>query len=161
MSPRALCLALSLLLSSAVVGCASGARTLPGATAGVVERLYFGRTFPGGEVSDADWAAFLRDEVTPRFPAGLTAWPTQGQWRDTATGEVTREPGFVLELLHPAQEDAAQRVEGLCEAYRARFHQKAVLWMRSEVQWREVAAPAVAPPAATVPQSRGAPALVP
>jgi len=35
--------------------------------------LMFGREIAGhGRVSDAQWSDFLRDEVTPRFPAGLT-----------------------------------------------------------------------------------------
>ena len=35
----------------------------------------------GGTISDADWAAFLDAEVTPRFPAGLTVLSGYGQWR--------------------------------------------------------------------------------
>ena len=35
--------------------------------------LYFGREIDTGrEVSEAEWASFLNDEVTPRFPDGLS-----------------------------------------------------------------------------------------
>src|SRR5688500_17329335 len=43
--------------------------------------LYFGLARPSGVVSDANWQSFLRDEITPRFPDGLTVWEADGQWR--------------------------------------------------------------------------------
>src|SRR3954454_21251950 len=43
--------------------------------------LYFGMARPKGSVSELEWQLFLRDEVTPRFPAGLTVWDAEGQWR--------------------------------------------------------------------------------
>ena len=47
--------------------------------------LYFGRDKPaGGEVSDAEWAVFLADTMTPQFPAGLTVIDARGQHRDPA-----------------------------------------------------------------------------
>ena len=49
--------------------------------------LYFGRTRPKGSVSELEWQMFLRDEVTQRFPEGLTVWEAEGQWR-TATGSI-------------------------------------------------------------------------
>jgi len=43
--------------------------------AGLARRtLYFGRARPQGFVSELEWPLFLRDEVTSRFPDGLTAW---------------------------------------------------------------------------------------
>src|SRR3954465_12817319 len=50
----------------------------------VADRLYFGRSIPGGGgVPDDDWTAFLRDVVTPRFPSGLSVWRADGQWLDS------------------------------------------------------------------------------
>src|SRR5688500_4603100 len=43
--------------------------------------LYFGTSRPKGAVSEVEWQVFLRDEVTNRFPDGLTAWDALGQWR--------------------------------------------------------------------------------
>jgi hypothetical protein len=43
--------------------------------------LYFGMTRPTGAVSELEWQIFLRDEVTKRFPLGLTVWEAQGQWQ--------------------------------------------------------------------------------
>ena len=36
--------------------------------------LYFGLARPKGSVSELEWQIFLRDEVTRRFPDGLTVW---------------------------------------------------------------------------------------
>ena len=36
------------------------------------DSLYFGTGKPTGVVTPEEWAEFLRDTVTPRFPQGLT-----------------------------------------------------------------------------------------
>src|SRR5688500_1541434 len=49
----------------------------------ISDRLYFGRNIPGGGVvSESDWESFLAEVITPRFPAGLSVFRAQGQWRD-------------------------------------------------------------------------------
>ena len=35
--------------------------------------LYFGGARPKGSVSELDWQLFVRDEVTSRFPNGMTS----------------------------------------------------------------------------------------
>jgi hypothetical protein len=61
--------------------------------------LYFGTTRPKGTVSELEWPVFLRDEVTKRFPDGLTVWDAQGQWR-TSGGTIDQERTKVLLLVH-------------------------------------------------------------
>ena len=93
----------------------------------VSDRLYFGRSIPGGgEVSDSAWAAFLRDEVTPRFPNGLTVWRADGQWTDS-TGQLVREKVMVVEILHPDESTADSLFGVIAGIYRIRFRQEAVL----------------------------------
>lgn len=96
----------ALLAALVLSGCAPAvSSTLPAPAAQeawVAHRLYFGRGIPdGGTVGDGEWTTFLGDVVTPRFPAGLTVWRAQGQWRD-ASGVVQAEDVIVLEILHPA-----------------------------------------------------------
>ncbi len=106
----------------------------PTTEAAVLDRLYFGRNIGDtGQVSDADWRAFLAEIVTPRFPAGLTAWPAQGQWRGES-GVIVHEDSFVLELLHPGGADDEAAIEEIAEAYKRRFDQEAVLRIRSPVR---------------------------
>jgi hypothetical protein len=62
--------------------------------------LYFGLARPKGSVTELEWQIFLRDEVTRRFPDGLTVWEAEGQWR-TPAGSIDHEQSKVLLLVHP------------------------------------------------------------
>lgn len=100
----------------------------------VSERLYFGRNIPGGGVvSDSDWEQFLSDVVTPRFPAGLSVWRAQGQWRD-ASSVIQREDSMILDLLHPDDDKSEQSVQEIMTIYKTRFKQEAVLRVRDSVR---------------------------
>lgn len=122
-------------LSFLLAGCASmgGSGCAVGETAAVGETLYFGMARPaGGVVSSEEWAEFLRTVVTPRFPAGLTAWPAAGQWRGN-DGQVVREDSHVLTLLHPPDASSENAVQAIVADYKTRFAQEAVLRVRSRV----------------------------
>jgi hypothetical protein len=89
--------------------------------------LYFGTQRPGGTpVTEAEWAAFLDEEVTPRFPDGLTVLTGNGQWRNSQ-GVITKETSTVLVILYDpaAQKDAA--IEDIRAAYKDRFDQESVM----------------------------------
>src|SRR4029453_1369055 len=79
--------------------------------------LYFGRTRPKGSVSELEWQMFLRDEVTQRFPEGLTVWEAEGQWR-TGAGTIDHEQSKVLLLVHPDTGAARQPAQARTEPYR-------------------------------------------
>ena len=94
--------------------------------------LYFGRTRPKGSVSELEWQMFLRDEVTQRFPEGLTVWEAEGQWR-TPSGSIDHEQSKVLLLVHADTASARQSVQAVIEAYRKKFEQESVLWESARV----------------------------
>jgi hypothetical protein len=94
--------------------------------------LYFGLARPKGSVSELEWQIFLRDEVTRRFPDGLTVWEAEGQWR-TETGSIDHERSKVLLLVHPDTAAARQSVQSVIEAYRKAFEQQSVLWESARV----------------------------
>ena len=94
--------------------------------------LYFGLARPKGSVSELEWQIFLRDEVTRRFPDGLTVWEAEGQWR-TPAGTIDREQSKVLLLVHPDTAAARQSVQSVIEAYRKAFDQQSVLWESARV----------------------------
>ena len=71
--------------------------------------LYFGLTRAKGAISELEWQIFLRDEVTRRFPDGLTAWDAHGQWR-TPGGTIDQERSKVLLLLTQRGHDIASLV---------------------------------------------------
>ena len=94
--------------------------------------LYFGLARPKGTVTELEWQLFLRDEVTKRFPEGLTVWGAEGQWR-TPAGTLDHEQSKVLLLVHPDTAAARQSVQAVIEAYRKTFEQESVLWESARV----------------------------
>ena len=94
--------------------------------------LYFGLARPKGSVTELEWQVFLRDEVTARFPEGLTVWEAEGQWRSPA-GSIDHEQSKVLLLVHPDTAAARQLVMAVIEAYRKTFEQQSVLWDSARV----------------------------
>lgn len=93
--------------------------------------LYFGLGRPKGTVSELEWQLFLRDEVTPRFPQGLTVWEAQGQW--VSQGAIAHERTKVLLLVHSDAPSAQEAVQGVIARYRKAFEQESVLWETARV----------------------------
>ncbi len=95
--------------------------------------LYFGRDKPaGGEVSDAEWASFLADTVTPQFPAGLTVIDARGQHRDPAGvigGERTK---LVVVVVFDAPAHRP-KVASIVDTYAKRFGQHEVFRVEQPV----------------------------
>ena len=89
----------------------------------------YGTAMPAGTVSDEEWAAFLRDVVTPRFPQGLTSWPASGQWR-TGDGNLAREASHVLNLVHADDEATERAIQAIVSEYKEQFRQEAIEWRR-------------------------------
>jgi hypothetical protein len=94
--------------------------------------LYFGLARPKGAVSELEWQVFLRDEVTKRFPDGLTVWEAKGQWRAPG-GDIDHEQSKVLLLVHPDTAEARQSVQEVIASYRRLFEQQSVLWESARV----------------------------
>ncbi len=99
----------------------------------LVAELFFGRTIApadqrelGATVTDAQWAAFARDVLTPAFPDGLTALDAAGQWRNPATGVISREPSTLVIIAAPDSEQTRSGLDAVMAQYRVRFHQQSV-----------------------------------
>lgn len=91
--------------------------------------LFFGSERPNKpEVSAAEFKQFLDEEVTPRFPDGLTLLTGFGQFRE-ANGETVQETSFVLLLLYPKEmaKDSSAKIEEIRTQYITRFEQESVL----------------------------------
>ncbi|ADV84150.1 hypothetical protein AciPR4_3396 [Terriglobus saanensis SP1PR4] len=97
--------------------------------------LYFGAGGPeGGSVSEEEFGHFIDDEVTPRFPDGLTELQGFGQWRD-ARGVIGKEHSIVLILLYKDRTIATDaKITLIREAYKTRFHHQSVLRVDSKAE---------------------------
>ena len=93
----------------------------------VIVDLLFGRNIGGRlGVSERDWRDFLAREVTPRFPDGLTAVDAAGQWRDTDSGRVVREPSKIVTIMLRDAAGHGERIDAIVNAYKRRFRQQSV-----------------------------------
>lgn len=99
----------------------------------VMSELYFGFSKPsGGTVSAREWESFLENEITPRFPDGLTLVDGAGQWR-TKGGVTVREQTKILRIVHPSTAEQHARTKALRERYMELFGQEMVLEVVSPV----------------------------
>jgi hypothetical protein len=90
-------------------------------------QLFFGRNVgakPG--VTDASFRKFVDEELTPRFPDGLTIMDGGGQWRGPEN-KLIRESAKIVLIVLPKAGDASDRIEAARDAYKARFNQDSVL----------------------------------
>jgi hypothetical protein len=96
-----------------------------------LDTLYFGTQKPeGGVVSDAEWQQFLADEITSRFPSGLTTWEAFGQWRDQHN-VIERERTHIVQIVHGSADEG--KIVAIISLYKKRFAQEAVFRVRSDV----------------------------
>ena len=118
--------------SRAATAAMEGDATRPSAASGWVRsELYFGVGTEGdaaSTISEARWQAFLDQEVTPRFPDGLTVFDAYGQWRFRGEAGPQRQRSKVLVILH---EDTPQRradIEAIRRAWKQATQHQSVLW---------------------------------
>lgn len=89
--------------------------------------LLFGMSRHDAEpISDQEWQGFVDQEVTPRFPEGLTIVQAYGQWRNR-TGAIAKENSRVLMIWYQPKPDSDALIEAIRDAYKARFKQESVM----------------------------------
>jgi hypothetical protein len=95
--------------------------------------LYFGRaTERGREITEAEWAGFLAEEVTPRFPAGLSVADVVGQYREPS-GRIERERSKLLIVVVFDAPSHGPKVQAIIDTYRERYGQHSVFRVESPV----------------------------
>jgi Protein of unknown function (DUF3574) len=100
-----------------------------GSTPFLRTELYFGSNKPDGSVvSQEEFQHFLDQEISPRFPDGLTLVTGLGQFRGS-NGLIQRERSMLLILLYPAHlaKSSVQKIEEIRTAYKWQFRQESVL----------------------------------
>jgi len=103
----------------------------PALTAGWVDtRLYFGLGLidqPDKGISEARWRQFLDQEVTPRFPDGLSVLDVYGQWqgKNQATPERLRSKLLVID--HPDTKENNDKIDAIRTAWKRLTGDRSVL----------------------------------
>ncbi len=93
----------------------------------LIAELFFGRGIKGrAPLTDAEWAEFAAQTITPNFPAGFTVIDGDGQWRNPRTGHIARDRTKILLVAAKRTADLAGRLGAVIDAYKMRFHQQSV-----------------------------------
>ena len=83
--------------------------------------LFFGRNTDDGQmVIESEWQNFLDQEITPRFPGGLTVIDAKGQYKSTL-GTIVKESTKMVILLLPIASDTMDRIDEIMQIYGQRF----------------------------------------
>ena len=100
---------------------------LPSGQPTLVAELFFGRNIKErGPLTDAEWAEFAAQTITPNFPEGFTVFDGEGQWRNPQTGNIAGGPTKILLVAVKRAPDLARRLSSVIDAYKARFRQQSV-----------------------------------
>ncbi|HEV2533532.1 DUF3574 domain-containing protein [Phenylobacterium sp.] len=113
------------LLLVMLAGCAT--RAPQGCPAGQerlrTAQLFFGRNDPAQpRLNDRDFRRFVNEELTTRFPDGLTVLDGGGQWKGEENRRI-REAAKVVLIVLPKDGDAQARLDAVKAAYKVRFNQ--------------------------------------
>lgn len=116
-----------LIAGLSLAGCATAPKPACPAGQSLVwtAQIFLGGKAPG-RISDRDLRAFVDQEVTPRFPDGVTVVDGGGQWKGD-DNQLIREAAKVVLIVLPPRRDAQAQVDAVRAAYRARFRQETVV----------------------------------
>jgi len=116
---------------SATSSTLQGDRAHPAHAQGWVDtRLYFGlgpANAPDKGVSEAAWRGFLDQEVTPRFPAGLSVVDVYGQWEGVQEKSPERIRSKMLIIDYPATVVNAAKIEAIRAAWKQKTGDQSVM----------------------------------
>ena len=128
MRAQAAVLAAFVLLGCTSVSGPSAPSACRAGEAMIETQLFLGLSKPGGgQVSAAQFDAFVKAEVVPRFPEGFSVLDGKGFWLDGGTKRTISERSKVIVRLHPPDEAADAAIDAIAGAYKTRFAQEAVL----------------------------------
>ena len=99
-----------------------------GALPFVRTELFFGTAKVNGVVTEEEFRKFVDEQVTPRFPDGLTLIKGDGQFR--GEDDITiKEQSFVLILLYPRDTftKSNHKIQRIRDLYKDEFDQESVL----------------------------------
>ncbi len=88
----------------------------------------------GLSAAECTWRSFLDEEVTPRFPDGLTVLDAYGQWRADEASGIDRVRSRVLVIVHPDTPAKRAGIEAIRKAYLERTGAQSVLAVETVIR---------------------------
>jgi uncharacterized protein DUF3574 len=116
-------------LSPAALALSQGSEH-PQKTRGWVESdLYFGigPADQPGQGREAQWRAFLDEQVTPRFPSGLSVVDAYGQWHNQYAKAIERLHSKILIIAYPDTQENRDKIEAIRVAWKKQTGDQSVL----------------------------------
>jgi hypothetical protein len=93
----------------------------------LVAELFFGRNIKErGPLTDAEWAEFVAETITPNFPEGFTVFDGQGQWRNPLTGNIAGARTKIVLIAAKREPDLTRRLSSVIDIYKTQFRQQSV-----------------------------------
>lgn len=89
-------------------------------------QLFLSRKITDWPVTEVELRRFIDQEITPRFPAGVTVLDGGGQWRGPED-QLVRDAAKVVMIILPARGDVLGRIDAVRAAYQTQFRQESVL----------------------------------
>jgi hypothetical protein len=90
-------------------------------------QLFFGRNGAAqSRLNDRDFRRFVNEELTTRFPDGLTVLDGGAQWKGEENRRI-REAAKVVLIVLPREGDPTPRLDAVKAAYKVRFNQESQL----------------------------------
>jgi hypothetical protein len=118
-------------LATAVAPTLSGDATHPGHAQGwVATKLYFGlgpADHPDQGISESSWRAFLDEQVTPRFPAGLSVLDVYGQWQGKNESAPERLRSKMLIIYYSDTAENRAKIDAIRAAWKQKTGDQSVL----------------------------------
>ncbi|KAA6461974.1 DUF3574 domain-containing protein [Acidobacteria bacterium AB60] len=109
----------------------SGDPAHPGTTSGWVDtRLYFGlgpADQPAQGISEERWRKFLDEQVTPRFPHGLSVLDIYGQWQGKSQATPERLRSKLLVVDYPDSQENRDKIDAIRTAWKQLTGDQSVL----------------------------------
>lgn len=117
------------LAGLALAGCATAPKlACPAGQAQMRTAQLFLEAKSPARLNDAALRRFVEQEVTPRFPDGVTMVAGGARWKG-AGDRMIRDAAKVVLIVLPARGDPQANVEAVRAAYRTRFKQDSVVVM--------------------------------
>ncbi len=98
--------------------------------------LYLGKGVPGGfEVTEQQFAEFIKKIITKYFPQGITIYEAYGQMQESDKS-ITKQATWVVEIVRTNTAENDKKIKLIIDDYRKEFQRPQVMWADSAVKAR-------------------------